>query len=115
MTNVAAAAWRGDPYRRHELRYWDGLAWTPHVVDFGATGYDPVFPVPDGDGRPYLAVTRTRRRRSRNVVAASLAISGFVAVVSVATVSAVAAPEHPALPRTSTSVEQPVSPSPNRG
>lgn len=25
--------WAKDPYTRHELRYWDGAAWTEHVSD----------------------------------------------------------------------------------
>ncbi len=37
-----AADWYPDPTQRHELRYWDGAAWTDHVSDQGATGSDPV-------------------------------------------------------------------------
>jgi uncharacterized protein YxjI len=40
MTNPAA--WHPDPTRRHELRYWDGNAWTAHVSDRGQQGTDPV-------------------------------------------------------------------------
>ena len=29
----AAAGWRPDPSGRHDERYWDGGAWTDHVVD----------------------------------------------------------------------------------
>jgi uncharacterized protein YxjI len=36
------ASWHPDPTGRHELRYWDGSAWTNHVSDQGATGTDPV-------------------------------------------------------------------------
>lgn len=35
------ASWFPDPSKRHELRYWDGLAWTPHVSNQGITAYDP--------------------------------------------------------------------------
>lgn len=35
------ANWYPDPTNRHELRYWDGRAWTAHVSDHGATGQDP--------------------------------------------------------------------------
>ncbi|HUQ62195.1 MAG TPA: DUF2510 domain-containing protein [Acidimicrobiales bacterium] len=41
---VAAGAppgWHADPGGRHELRYWDGTAWTEHVSDRGTTGVDP--------------------------------------------------------------------------
>ena len=36
------AGWYPDPYRRHQLRYWDGSAWTEHVGDDGNQGNDPV-------------------------------------------------------------------------
>ncbi len=29
-----------DPYGRHQLRYWDGRAWTGHVSDDGVQGID---------------------------------------------------------------------------
>jgi hypothetical protein len=35
-------AWARDPSGRHELRWWDGTAWTPHVSDAGVTAEDPV-------------------------------------------------------------------------
>jgi hypothetical protein len=38
MSGAAGAAWRIDPYRRHELRYWDGRIWTDHVSDLGVLG-----------------------------------------------------------------------------
>jgi hypothetical protein len=31
-----------DPSKRHELRYWDGEAWTEHVSDGGTRTVDPV-------------------------------------------------------------------------
>ncbi|MGZ8754574.1 MAG: phospholipid scramblase-related protein [Acidimicrobiia bacterium] len=34
--------WYTDPYRRHQVRYWDGNAWTEHVGDDGQQGVDPV-------------------------------------------------------------------------
>ena len=36
------ANWHPDPLGRHELRYWDGAAWTDHVSNQGVTGTDPV-------------------------------------------------------------------------
>ena len=36
------AQWAPDPTRRHELRLWDGRAWTGHVSDRGASGWDPL-------------------------------------------------------------------------
>jgi hypothetical protein len=37
-----AADWYGDPLNRHELRYWDGTAWTHWVNDAGVTETDPL-------------------------------------------------------------------------
>lgn len=34
--------WYTDPYRRHQVRYWDGNAWSEHVGDDGQQGVDPV-------------------------------------------------------------------------
>lgn len=39
---VAAADWYPDPHGRHELRYWDGGTWSPHVSNGGVTSQDPV-------------------------------------------------------------------------
>lgn len=34
--------WHPDPMGRHEMRYWDGQAWTANVSDQGITSQDPV-------------------------------------------------------------------------
>jgi hypothetical protein len=34
--------WAPDPHGRHELRYWDGTAWTEHVSTGGLQSTDPV-------------------------------------------------------------------------
>jgi hypothetical protein len=39
---MADASWLPDPGGAHELRYWNGTAWTEHVSDQGTTGQDPV-------------------------------------------------------------------------
>ncbi len=36
-----AAGWLADPGGSHELRYWDGTAWTDHVSDQGVAAVDP--------------------------------------------------------------------------
>jgi uncharacterized protein YxjI len=36
------ANWYPDPLGRHELRYFDGTAWTDHVSDQGITARDPL-------------------------------------------------------------------------
>jgi hypothetical protein len=38
----APSGWHVDPTRRHELRYFDGNAWTEHVSDEGMQGVDPI-------------------------------------------------------------------------
>lgn len=35
-------SWQPDPSGRHQLRYWDGTAWTEHVSDAGSQSTDPV-------------------------------------------------------------------------
>jgi hypothetical protein len=36
------AQWHPDPSGRHELRRWDGTAWTGDVSDHGVTSTDPI-------------------------------------------------------------------------
>lgn len=36
------AAWAPDPAGKHELRWWDGSAWTEHISDHGQPGTDPI-------------------------------------------------------------------------
>jgi hypothetical protein len=47
------AGWLADPGGAHELRYWDGSAWTDHVSDQGVAGVDspagPLSPPPGAD------------------------------------------------------------------
>ena len=42
--STTPANWYPDPTGRHQLRYWDGNAWTDHVSNNGAQGSDPVQP-----------------------------------------------------------------------
>jgi hypothetical protein len=39
-----AAGWLADPSGGHELRYWDGSAWSEQVSDGGVTAVDPAPP-----------------------------------------------------------------------
>lgn len=41
-TTPSAGTWAADPTGRHELRYWDGTAWTEHVQTGGQQTSDPV-------------------------------------------------------------------------
>lgn len=40
-TPPAPAQWSGDPFGRHELRYWNGREWTDHVSDGGVQSISP--------------------------------------------------------------------------
>ena len=40
------AAWYPDALHRHEMRYWDGQAWTEHVADQGQASIDPIAAAP---------------------------------------------------------------------
>jgi len=45
------AGWLADPGGTHELRYWDGSAWTDHVSDQGVAAVDPpAAPLPPPPG-----------------------------------------------------------------
>jgi Protein of unknown function (DUF2510) len=47
--------WRGDPYGRHELRFFDGTRWTPYVRDGDKNGVDdPGGPVGENARSPLL-------------------------------------------------------------
>ena len=52
---MADAGWLPDPLARHELRYWDGSAWTEHVSDQGATSVAPLLPTEPPPPPPTLA------------------------------------------------------------
>lgn len=40
-SDIVPANWYADPAGRHELRYWNGLRWTPAVRDRGTDSEDP--------------------------------------------------------------------------
>lgn len=46
MSAEAPANWYPDPSERHELRYWDGVQWTEHVVSQHVQSVDPLVPFP---------------------------------------------------------------------
>lgn len=41
---TSPANWHPDPTGRHQLRYWNGSAWTDHVSDGGTQSLDPLGP-----------------------------------------------------------------------
>lgn len=48
-TRQPVAEWYADPTGRHELRYWDGNAWTDYVFSQGTRAVDPLVSKNDGD------------------------------------------------------------------
>lgn len=57
VREVTDAGWHPDPAGRHELRYWNGTAWTDDVSDRGTTGKDPLSATPPqpGAGEPQVS------------------------------------------------------------
>lgn len=76
MTDIPAA-WHPDPYRRHELRYWDGSQWTEHVTTRGRQERDPI----------PLATPATRQAKNvqRDVQLAGAANTGLIGDGSILT------------------------------
>lgn len=67
MEGPCDAQWAPDPYRRHELRYWDGVQWTEHVSEGdGAILLDPPLPSPRG------------RRRARTAAEDAASLADYV-------------------------------------
>jgi Protein of unknown function (DUF2510) len=55
--SLPAADWYPDPRAGHELRYWDGAAWTDHVADGGQASVDGG-DVPETASEPVLLTLR---------------------------------------------------------
>ena len=56
---MSESGWHPDPARAHELRYFDGAAWTDHVSDGGVVAVDPLpagGPPAAGSGRGFDAL-----------------------------------------------------------
>lgn len=53
-TAPGRAGWHADPWRRHQVRFFDGSQWTEHVADGGLAGLDstPVAALPRSHPRP---------------------------------------------------------------
>jgi hypothetical protein len=89
MTN---AGWHPDPLGRHGLRYFDGEAWTPHVVDGSDLSFDPLAPsrpggAPDAAASDSPVATRTPTRTRR---VQWLVLVGILVLAAGATLGAVA-------------------------
>ena len=92
QTPSAPAGWYADPLGRHERRYWDGAAWTDHIVDGTTQGMDPVSAPPRATqqaaqvapyGVPGAMPTPPRAGRSANRVAGCVvAAAGGAAMIA---------------------------------
>ena len=87
MTN---AGWHPDPLGRHQLRYFDGEQWTPHVVDGNDVSFDPVAPsAPEVAGGEATSDSRSRTQtRTRRVQ--RLVLAGIILLAGAATLGTVA-------------------------
>jgi hypothetical protein len=71
---AAPAAWHPDPYRRFEQRYWDGSAWTEHVVSGGRRTIDP--PSASSHGSSTQTTTPTTMAPGSTAVAGASGTTG---------------------------------------
>lgn len=77
---MAAPDWYPDPYHRHQLRYWDGNVWSPHVADGGQVSLDPVGVPPVGTAPFGVAPVRGSRIGVDPIGVTPLGIPPLVAV-----------------------------------
>lgn len=64
--SAVLAAWLVDPTGRHQVRYWDGTAWTGHVADAGVAAEDPLAPAtPDASAGGSRVAAEMERLRAR--------------------------------------------------
>lgn len=61
MSETVPAGWYPDPSGRHQLRYWNGTAWTDHAADEGVQVLDPLVAV----APPTKPLSRREARQSQ--------------------------------------------------
>src|SRR3954469_23003977 len=78
--NMTNAGWHPDPLARHQLRYFDGEQWTPHVVDESVLSFDPLAASPldevddTATDSPSGSSTPARARRIRGLVLVAILV-----------------------------------------
>jgi hypothetical protein len=83
------AGWHPDPLARHQLRYFDGEQWTPHVVDGNDLSFDPLAASTSDAGattpaRTGAAPKRTHARGVQWIVVGAVVVAAAVALGAVA-------------------------------
>lgn len=83
-----AAAWFGDPFGRHERRWWDGQRWTEKVADENLVGIDPpgidTAPVQPGEQAPADPILDAKLPITPPTVAPQIAlVSGIIVLVAI--------------------------------
>ena len=63
-SGLPAANWYPDPHGGHELRYWDGAAWTDNVADGGKTSVDAVAAVDTSSEPVLLTLSKAKEVRT---------------------------------------------------
>ncbi len=62
-TSNSVIGWQPDPYRRHQLRYFDGMQWRHDVCDSGVVAVDDpdVAPPPPNSSLPLSPINQASR------------------------------------------------------
>ena len=81
MTVPGVPAWHPDPTGRHELRWWDGAAFTDQVADGGTTSTDPGPGATSGPRPPTGALPADVTGRRASKLPVVLAAAGAFVVV----------------------------------
>lgn len=80
---VSAADWYPDPVGHHELRYWDGAAWTDDVSDQGQASVDPLAASPAASSPLVLDASAAQVPASRGMKKPLIIGAVLVALVAV--------------------------------
>jgi hypothetical protein len=83
MDSEQPVGWHGDPYGRHEQRYWDGASWTEHVLDGGVPGVDPPAETLIASAVAATATRRARKRRGGRILAVAVLLVLLAGVAGV--------------------------------
>ena len=77
---TATPDWHPDPTGRYERRYWNGSAWSEHVLSGSQQGTDPIVPPPTPEPRP---------KSKQSLLWISIAIAVLLLVMTVVLVTVI--------------------------